>query len=291
MAPRADQRAREQALGQDHRRHGRDVGAMPAPGDQAPVDALGRAVPALAFQRHGHAAHVRAQEPQRVLQRSAAARPAARAGAAARRGRATTGPTVPDGRRRLRARRNTARCAGPDSAAAADRGRACRTRRASARRGPEWSGAAGSASRATDRSASRRRRRDRPPERAQDRLRGGKAGIEAVAGRYDDGGRLQRGKPRRVLVDHCGGDAPAPCSPRSPPARRPAWPPHRARRCPVTNSRASARSTIVRARGDARPRQPVVLPLVGSRCVDHQQRPQRRQIVRRNLRPVQPRAA
>src|SRR6185503_15536774 len=38
--------------------------------------------------------------------------------------------------------------------------------------------------------------RDRPSERAQDRLRGGEAGIEAVGGRYDDGGRLQGGKLR-----------------------------------------------------------------------------------------------
>ena len=140
------QGAGEQPFDQHYGRHGRDIGAMSAPGDQSPVDTHGRAV----------LARLPASQPCRprpspgIAARaspSAAARPNARAGAAAPRAPAKTAPTVPDGRRRLRARQTPARCAGPDIGAAANRGQACRPHRASARRDPEWYGGASSANR------------------------------------------------------------------------------------------------------------------------------------------------
>ena len=90
-----------------------------------------------------------------------------------------------------------------------------------------------------------------------------------------------------MLVDHRGGDR----RHRARPAhhQHAGLPGLRIERADARHELARIRQVdIVHARGDARPRQPVVLLLVGPRRVDHQQRPQRRQIARRDLRRVEP---
>ena len=90
-----------------------------------------------------------------------------------------------------------------------------------------------------------------------------------------------------MLVDHRGGDR----RHRARPAhhQHAGLPGLRIERADARHESARIRQVdIVHARGDAGPRQPVVLALVGPRCIDHQQRPQRRQIARGDMRPVEP---
>ena len=112
-------------------------------------------------------------------------------------------------------------------------------------------------------------RREGAAERAQDRLRGGKAGIEAVARRDDDAGRVQPGELRRIGVDHS-------CGQRGHRAGT-TDDEHAGLSCfPVEHADAGDEAArvgkidIVHTGGDARSRQPVVPALVGARGIDQQ---------------------
>jgi len=108
-------------------------------------------------------------------------------------------------------------------------------------------------------------------ERAQDRLRGGKARVEAVAGRDDDVGGVQPGELRSVGVDHscrqCGHRAGAADDEHVRPLGllvKSANARHEAARV--------GKIDVVHTGGDADSRQPVVLALVGARGIDQQGR-------------------
>ena len=275
MAPRVASVPAEQALGQDDRRHRRNEGAVTAPGDQAPFDALVLAALVFALEGDGHAAHVRAQKPHRALEGEQ------------RRGQSLW--------LSQQAGANKPRQAPERQMKGADLERGEHLHRAQAWIPPRQeieigrvAGAEPSPAEARDVAALQALptvhhrlsavdgHHEGAAERAQDRLRGRKTRIEAVAGRNDDAGRFRAGRTplgelRRVGVDRRGGQGGHRAGPTD--DEHAGLLGLRVERADTRDEAARVgKIDVVHAGGDACARQPVVLPLVGARCVDQQGR-------------------